>query len=98
MVGSMWRTQLHYKANSLGSNLHGLVLLYQDLFLGVQPGWFLPGLLLETDAPLSQLYVALVNLRLTPYPLPNLILLYVWHSFPFPLVAKGGSGQGCRRH
>ena len=99
MVGNVWRTQLHYKANSLVCNLHGPVLLYQDLFLGVQPGWFLPGLLLETDVPPSQLYISLTNLRLTPYALPNLSLLYLWHSLvPFALVAKGGSGQGCSRH
>lgn len=72
MVWSVWRTQLLYKANSLGCNLHGPVLLYQDLFLGVQPDLFLPGLLLDIAGPPSQLDVALIGLTL-----PNLILCYI---------------------
>lgn len=77
----------------LASSLHGPVFLYQDLFLGVQSDWFLPSLLLQVDAPPSQLYVALMNLRRTPYPLPTLVPLYLWRSLvPF---ASGCQGREC---
>lgn len=47
-------------------------------------------LVLEIVVPPSQLYVALTNLRLTPYPLPSLVLIYLWHSLiPFASVCQG---------